>query len=440
MGRSVTSSFLIVTIVTVLSSCQIWLSSSPVFSASDDDERNTTTLMISNRPKSTLLNGHSSHSKQRQKQRGEASKWNPHLANNNEKAVPTTHANLTLEILVCTTLDDELVSMPRKVPSFIIIGAQKASTSAVGGILKQHPNIASTFKREPHFFDSQRLPGTSAKQACSDRLRYLQENFDIDKYMTSLNHGNRLHFFEKTPRYLRHPGAARKVHSVLGDDVKIIAVLRNPVDRSYSHYKMEKQRRVKIAETFDKLVATEVEALRKANLTKAVPFEEFDPSTDYDHPEQQYLYTFQLHEIPSSFATRRNLVASSFTQRQYKVKPMQDSSLYTSMYATQLAEWLQYYPLNQSLLVVRSEELLANASAVLGRVQAFLEVPHEKFSDSVTKRNYNPLKGGRGWREGAAIQVDEPSEYALAYLKRFFQPHNDELGQLLGKEWKDVWS
>jgi hypothetical protein len=237
------------------------------------------------------------------------------------------------------------------------------------------------------------------------------------------------------------------MHQVLGDDVKVIAVLRHPVERSYSHYKMETQRNVHMAESYDKLVNAEVEALRKAGLTSAMPLQEFNAAAavafqnnnnNNTHEETQR-YTFQLHRIPRDFSARRRIVAQSATPRQYKEKPMKDSSLYTGMYATQLDEWMQYYPLNKSLLVVRSEELSSNASAVLARVQAFLGVPMEEFHNDVTDSNYNPLKGGRGWREGAAMQVDRPSNETLLYLRRFYEPHNQELADLLGEDWRNVW-
>ena len=433
MGRSSTSSLALIALVVIFLSFRLLNSSFRLVRLGDDDngmsstaafnkallENSSTTQRARNNRRQRLLNG--------------TSDWDPFHGTTLSTLNDTKH-------FVCTMPSGLIAKIPRNVPSFLIIGAQKGGTTALAKILSLHPQIQSTFKREPHYFDSgpssYRRPLTP-EVACGARVRYLQKNFDVTEHLQRLEQGQFVHLFEKTPSYIRHPGAAKHVHQILGPDLKIIAVVRNPVDRCYSHYKMEMQRNIQMAKSFDKLVSNEIEALRKAQLTKAIPLDEFDPTNDYNMNESSQ-YTFDLHQL-SNKDVRRHRVAQSKTPRQFKDKHMKDSCLYTGMYATQLDEWMQLFPLGSHLMAVRSEELMANASIVLERVQAFLGVPPTEFHERAIVEDYNPLKGGRGWREGLTIQVDRPSERTLAYLKRFFEPHNLELAALLGDEWLGVW-
>jgi hypothetical protein len=72
------------------------------------------------------------------------------------------------------------------------------------------------------------------------RYQYVNEFFDVDQYVDSVQAGRKkLHFFEKTPSYMRVPGVAAKVYRILGRHVKIVTILRNPVHRMYSQYAMD---------------------------------------------------------------------------------------------------------------------------------------------------------------------------------------------------------
>ena len=435
MGRTITSSLSLIALVVILPSFRLLSKSFRLVPWADDHGLSVSELnqaLFEDDPYATEQAPNS----RRQRHLNRTSDWNPF----NTSALGGLN-NDTNHVL-CTVPSGMTAYIPRNVPSFLIIGAQKGGTTALAEILSQHSQIESTFRREPHYFDAgasnYRRP-LNPRTACAARVRYLQRNFEVTEHLTRLQKSHPfVHLFEKTPSYIRHPGAAKHVHQVLGPDLKILVVVRNPVDRCYSHYKMETQRKTHMAESFDKLISDEIEALRKAHLTKAIPLEQFDEANGNDSLAQSSQYTFELDQLHGKNA-RRHLVAKAATPRQFKEKPMKDSSLYTGMYATQLDEWIKFYPLGSHLMVVRSEELLANASVVLERVQAFLGVPPTEFHQHVIGKDYNPLKGGRGWREGAAIKVDPPSKRTLAYLKQFFEPHNRELATLLGDEWIGVW-
>ncbi|MGH7629885.1 MAG: sulfotransferase family protein, partial [Gemmatimonadales bacterium] len=111
-------------------------------------------------------------------------------------------------------------------PNFlIIIGAQKAGTTWLAYQLRQHPDVFMP-SREVHFFDS---AGNFEKG-----LAWYEGHFEDAR-------GKRV-IGEKTPEYCwvggRGPGhlpeVHRNIHAAL-PEVRLIMILRNPVDRAVSH-------------------------------------------------------------------------------------------------------------------------------------------------------------------------------------------------------------
>jgi len=88
--------------------------------------------------------------------------------------------------------------------------------------LSNHPQIIPCVKKEIHFF------GWYYKYAGGKA--YYRQHFPLfsEKEDGGLT-------FEATPNCLYHPIAPKKIYSVLGD-VKILFLLRNPVQRAISHY------------------------------------------------------------------------------------------------------------------------------------------------------------------------------------------------------------
>src|SRR5437868_6286833 len=112
----------------------------------------------------------------------------------------------------------------RLVPDFIIIGAQKGGTTSLYNYLITHPGIAPIYVKEPHFFDT----------SFSKGLVWYRSHFPtrLEKYYAQ--HFHKLDFItgEASPYYLFHPLAPERVAKTL-PHVKLILVLRNPVDRAY---------------------------------------------------------------------------------------------------------------------------------------------------------------------------------------------------------------
>lgn len=113
--------------------------------------------------------------------------------------------------------------MQGKAPTFLIIGAGKSGTTALNWYLSQHPDIFMCPKREPDFFAYE---GSNAPGAVTSWDEYLALFSDA---------GEAVAVGDTSPSYMHVAGTAARIHHYL-PDVRLIAILRHPVDRLYSRY------------------------------------------------------------------------------------------------------------------------------------------------------------------------------------------------------------
>jgi hypothetical protein len=109
-----------------------------------------------------------------------------------------------------------------RLPNFICIGTQKAGTTLLYEILKQHPQIFLPNVKEVHFFD--------VDQNYDKGLEWYKQFFDDSENYKIVG--------DITPAYIYFKDIPQRIQETLGTDVKLLAMLRNPVDRAYSHYWM----------------------------------------------------------------------------------------------------------------------------------------------------------------------------------------------------------
>ncbi len=128
--------------------------------------------------------------------------------------------------------------MPKKrlKPTFLIIGAQKAGTSALFSMLERHPSIVTGAVKELHFFDED--------EEYAKGLEYYYQLFPEGRKGQVT--------FEATPRYIAHKQSAERIAKDL-PGVKLIVVLRDPISRAYSAWNMRRDFREhpKYAHLFD---------------------------------------------------------------------------------------------------------------------------------------------------------------------------------------------
>lgn len=116
------------------------------------------------------------------------------------------------------------------IPNFFILGTQKAATTSIYFYLKQHPEIYMSRIKEPGFFIEQGLSENNDQK--SDTISDLSEYEALFAEIT-----NESRYGEATPTYLACPWVPKYIHTY-SPDAKLIAVLRNPIDRAWSHYQM----------------------------------------------------------------------------------------------------------------------------------------------------------------------------------------------------------
>lgn len=133
------------------------------------------------------------------------------------------------------------------VPNFLCVGAQKAGTTTLYEILKQHPDIFLPQKvKETKFFvyEEKFQKGLSF---------YEKEFFSEWNGQSSIG--------EVDPAMMFEEQAAQRIHSTLGGQVKLIFIFRNPVSRAYSHYLMSQRKGFENL-SFEEAIAAEPERLK----------------------------------------------------------------------------------------------------------------------------------------------------------------------------------
>ena len=110
-------------------------------------------------------------------------------------------------------------------PNFLIIGAMKSGTTALYYYLEQHPQIYMSPVKEPNFFCSgERESWDSESVKRIGAYQYLFKGVSDEKAIGEASHC-----------YLYEPQAVAQIQQHL-PDAKLVAILRNPVDRAYSHF------------------------------------------------------------------------------------------------------------------------------------------------------------------------------------------------------------
>ncbi len=119
-------------------------------------------------------------------------------------------------------------------PDFFIIGAPKAGTSALHSALAQHPQLFMSPVKEPKFFLCSGPPPREGGPGDAHSYReWIWRQDDYEELFGDAPPGALCG--ESTPFYLADPDAVARIRSVV-PDAKLIAILRDPVDRAYSNW------------------------------------------------------------------------------------------------------------------------------------------------------------------------------------------------------------
>jgi len=118
-------------------------------------------------------------------------------------------------------------------PNLLIVGAAKCGTTSLHNYLNQHPDIFMCSPKEPHFLINKEI----------GKQRIHKGIIDLKDYKSLFCEKDHLKYRgESSVMYLSFPELAIKnIKRYLHDDVKIIIMLRNPIERAYSGYQHVKR-------------------------------------------------------------------------------------------------------------------------------------------------------------------------------------------------------
>jgi hypothetical protein len=247
----------------------------------------------------------------------------------------------------------------RRLPDFLILGAQRAGSTSLFDSLCAHPGISEPTHKELHFFD---------------------QNWwrDVGWYRRFFPFARRRLTGEASPYYLFHPLSPARVAATV-PYAKLIALLRDPVERAYSQYNL---------------------------------------SSHYG--QEDLSFEEALDREPERLAGEEEKIAAdprykSFSHRYH-------SYVARGLYAEQLERWFGYFP-RQQLLVVRAEDLFRKPVATYGDIVEFLGLPPHELERHAhrNKAEYAPMH-----------------EATRARLTDLFREPNERLYELLGRDFEWV--
>ncbi len=179
---------------------------------------------------------------------------------------------------------------------------------------------------------------------------------------------------EASGAYLHNPHAPKRIYQ-LNPNMKLILLMRNPVDRAFSHYKR------KVKNGSEKLSFEEVIDQEQSRIDGEM--EKMESNSNYYSP----IY----HSL---------------------------SYLNTGLYIKHLKNWLKYFPLKQ-ILILENGELSHDPQMVYDQAIEFLDLPKWKLS------NYRKFS-----KQDLKLDMNQKTrEQLLDYCK----PFNEDLYSLIGK-------
>lgn len=252
----------------------------------------------------------------------------------------------------------------RCLPDFLIIGTQKGGTTSLYHYLRKHPQVLGATKKEVHYFNRNFDRGT----------RWYRGHFPLTAMVGLLSRARgRGITGETTPDYLFNALVPARVQEVLPGCSKIV-LLRNPVERAYSHYRHRRRRGGEVR-SFDQAIDEELALHARSALPDTPGF---------------------------------------FMSGEYAM----NSYLSRGLYVDQLQRWFMHHD-RDTFLILQSEEFFAEPAAVYGDVLKFLDLDTWRPR---TMKKYNFFGESESILPGTRDRLTD-----------FFGPANERLFDLLGR-------
>ncbi len=234
-----------------------------------------------------------------------------------EEAIDCYHTSCYENIIIKNTQLAELnwQQNKQKAPDFIIIGSPKSGTTSLFSYLNQNSKILAPHRKEINFFNHNFDLGISWYLAqfpgiiVSDRT-----NADLESFITG----------EASPSYIYSKQVMIRIKQLF-PNVKLIAMLRNPIERTISEYYHAANH-----------------GIEKRSLEEIIEI------------EKKQLATFSRSEVMQTFGYLQN-----------------------SIYVEKIAKWMDEFP-SENILIIESESLFDNTASTMKEVCQFLNIPEQK--------------------------------------------------------------
>ncbi len=248
-------------------------------------------------------------------------------------------------------------------PDFLVIGVGKGGTTFLYHLLGQHPHVEPAATKEVHFFGN----------LYDEGVEWYRQNFPAPRWKDG-----RMTITGEASPHIAHPLAPERVAEVV-PRARLIALLRNPVDRAYSRYQ-QMVRRGRITRSFEEDIE-----LEKAQLLASVRRGRYGAEVDESSPG----YT--------------------------------GDCIYKGLYVDHLTRWSEFFDREQ-MLILKSEDFFTRPQEILQQVFGFLDLPEWEPDPSEFERKRNT----RGYEK-----MDPSTRRGL---EEYFEPHNRRLYDYLGRD------
>ena len=295
-------------------------------------------------------------------------------------------------------------------PEFMLVGGMKCGSTSFARYLSAHPQVKTSGPKEPHYWSWHRFPA-------------MYQDFFVNESPVLDPRPDQCVSGEFSTSSLIHPMVPRRVSASL-PRLKIFVLLRNPVDRAYSHFMMSKRVGQEKECSFHEIVSREMDEIPELLAAHERGFLSAtgEPKSCYSTIDGRPVSVAKHEQGSPQKMLRDDLDLRDFYFKSY---------VFRSLYHDQLHRWLRLFP-RQQFMIIQSESFFENESDTMNGVAEFLGLEQFEFKTS------DQLQ--RTWDAGASNDSERPQDYAAmddatrGILSEFFEPFNQRLYRLIDED------